>query len=698
MHTAITIAWEPLLPWPLLAALAALALAAVGVCVWRRARGTVWRALGLAVLLVALANPSLVSERREARPDIALVVVDQSASQSIAGRPALAEVALAGVRESLAQHKDLEVRTVVIGAEAAGAGGRDGGTRMTPSISGELSSIPAKRLAGVIAITDGQVHDAQGLLDRDPPPGPFHVLLTGRHDEYDRRLSVVRAPSFGMVGKEIVLRVLIEDARLRPGQVIPVSLRIDGSRVDDVAVPANTEHDLRMTLSHGGETVIELDAAGADGELTLRNNRVVLSINGVRDRLRVLLVSGEPHSGERTWRNLLKADPSVDLVHFTILRPPEKQDSTPIRELSLIAFPIRELFELKLDEFDLIIFDRYQRRGVLPRGYLANIVEYIRKGGAFLEASGPTFAGRLSLSQSPLGEVLPGRPTGRVIEQPFRPELTALGRRHPVTGSLPGAGSDEPGRAGPPTWGRWFRHIEAVTERGTVLMTGAEAHPLLILERFGEGRVAHLLSDHIWLWSRGFEGGGPQAEVLRRTAHWLMKEPELEEEDLRAVVSGGAIEIVRRALDENFGEVTVTQPDGTPAKVALAGDGPGRASGRFQTTQTGLHTLSDGALTRLVAVGELNPLEFADVRTTDSKLAKLASATGGGVFWMGEDGVPSIRRARPGRAASGHDWAGLVRNDDYVVAGVDSVPLLPGALVLALALGAILAAWRREGR
>ncbi len=130
----------------------------------------------------------------------------------------------------------------------------------------------------------------------------------------------------------------------------------------------------------------------------------------MRDKLRVLLVSGEPHAGERTWRNLLKSDASVDLVHFTILRPPEKQDGTPINELSLIAFPTRELFQQKIGEFQLIIFDRYARQGVLPIIYFDNITRYVRDGGAVLVAAGPDYASQTSLWRTPLDAILPAEP------------------------------------------------------------------------------------------------------------------------------------------------------------------------------------------------------------------------------------------------------------------------------------------------
>ena len=98
-------------------------------------------------------------------------------------------------------------------------------------------------------------------------------------------------------------------------------------------------------------------------------------------------------------------------------------------------------------------------------------------------------------------------------------------------------------------------------------MTGVNDRPLMILDRVGDGRVAQIMSDHIWLWARGYEGGGPHAELLRRIAHWLMKEPELEENDLRANVRGNMIEILRRSLEADSRAAEVTAPSGARQTV-----------------------------------------------------------------------------------------------------------------------------------
>jgi hypothetical protein len=431
------------------------------------------------------------------------------------------------------------------------------------------------------------------------------------------------------------------------------------------------------------------------------NNRAVVEINGVRDRLRVLLVSGEPHMGERTWRRLLKADPAVDLVHFTILRPPEKDDLTPLNELALIAFPVRELFQVKIKEFDLIILDRFQNRGILPPLYLRNIADYVRDGGALLMSVGPEFVGPSSLAGSPLGSILPAHPesgSSGVVEGAFRPRVTALGTRHPVTAGLAGWRP-----TGDPAWGPWYRRIATADVHGDVVMSGPDADgseaPLLLLDHVEQGRAALLLSDQIWLWSRGHDGGGPQAELLRRIAHWLMKEPELEETALTARVEQGHLTIERRSTeDAPPGQVTVTDPDGKRQDLALSATGPGRAGATMAVSAPGVWQASDGTLTAYAASGAANPPEFSDLRATASVLAPLVRASGGSTHWLNPAGAPTLRLVEAGRDASGAGWIGLQARHDHVVTGITAAPLLPAWLALPLILGLALIAWRTEGR
>ena len=693
-----TFDFSPLLPMPVLIAAAIVSVIVIWLGFAGRARGATLRAVTVATLLLALANPALVEEQREPLKDVAVIVVDETPSVAVAKRDTAIDEALRAITERLDRMSEtLDLRVVRIQHENVSEGAE--GSRLIDPLMRAIRDVPARRMAGAVLLTDGQVHDIPKVPEEAGLPSPVHVLLAGNRNETDRRLVVEKAPSYGIVGKEITMTIRVEDygrdARAAGSTQARLTIRRDGGDPEERSVPVGEDHTLSFTLEHGGPTVFEMSVSDIPNELTRANNRAVLSVNGVRDRLRVLLVSGEPHAGERTWRNLLKSDPSVDLVHFTILRPPEKQDGTPINELSLISFPTRELFEVKLQEFDLVIFDRYRRRGVLPPVYLQNIVDYIEGGGALLSAAGPTFASPFSIYRTPLRDALPGEPTGGVTTRGFRPQVTDIGLSHPVTAALP-AGPEQYGDKRP-RWGRWFRQIEVVAKRGHTVMRGLDDGPLVILDRVGDGRVAQVNSDHIWLWARGFEGGGPQAELLRRLAHWLMKEPELEEDALRAVVREGRLEVERRSVEDPPTEVEITAPDGSVTTVPLNEERPGRFTASVPVTQTGLYSVNDGEHIALAAAGALNPLELSDVRATEEALTPIVAATGGSMKWL-VDGTPSVRRVSRERRKSGRDWIGLVANEDYLVTDVRRIPAMPALLTLLLILGAAAWAWRREGR
>jgi hypothetical protein len=674
------IVFDPLLPWPWVAAMAAVAFGAAILALWRGLAGWAFRALAALVIVAAAAQPSYQVENRAALSDIVLLVEDATASQRLGDRAATTAAAADRVEAALAARDATEVRRVTLG-DAEG----DAGTLLMSAVAEALAEEPRSRVAGIVLLSDGRVHD----IERTPDlPAPMHLLMTGREDDWDRRLIVKNAPAFAILDEAVELTLRIEDEGAAPDEnATEILISVDGGPPRAFRAPIGEDLTLPITLPHGGLNVIQFTVPTAEGELTDRNNTALVQINGVRDRLRVLLVSGEPHAGGRTWRNLLKSDSSVDLVHFTILRPPEKQDGVPVSELSLIAFPTRELFLEKIEDFDLIIFDRYKRRGILPAIYLDNVRQYVEDGGAVLVAAGPDFASADSIHRSPLSSILPAAPTARVVEEGFRPAISELGQRHPVTAGL----SD------PENWGRWLRQIEVEPVSGTVVMEGANERPLLMLDRVGEGRVALLASDHAWLWNRGFEGGGPQLELLRRLAHWMMKEPELEEEALWAEATGQSMRIIRRSLSGDVGAVTVTRPDGESVELSLEEVSPGRFETVYEGPEIGLYRLAEGEQRAVVGLGPAAPREFEATIATASVLNPVIESVRGGVARL-EEGVPQIRAVRAGRPAAGRGWIGITPREAYETLNVTQVPLLPAWLVLLLASGLILGGWLREGR
>ena len=683
------IAFTPLVPTLVLWLAVAAIVVIAALLLLGRTRGAAVRVTALALILLALANPSFTREDREPLSSVAAVVIDKSPSQNFGERTRETEKAREALVDSLKKIKGLEVRVV----EAGQADGETDGTRLFGALSSALSDVPVDRVAGAFLITDGRVHDIPANVTALGFQAPVHALITGRKDERDRRIAISAAPRFGIVGQAQTITYRLDDQGVS-GDRAKVVVRHDGEVINERTVLSGQTVNIDVDIKHAGPNIVEIEASPLENELTLVNNRAVVAIDGVRDKLRVLLVSGEPHSGERTWRNLLKSDASVDLVHFTILRPPEKQDGTPINELSLIAFPTRELFQQKINEFQLIIFDRYARQGVLPIAYFDNIARYVRAGGAVLVSAGPDYASTTSIWRTPLDSVLPAEPVG-VTEKPYYAHLSDAGKRHPVTRGLEGSGSE------PPHWSRFFRTVETRNATGAPVMTGADGKPLLLLSRFGEGRVALLLSDHIWLWARGYEGGGPHLDLLRRMSHWLMKQPDLDEEALRLQVQGHDLVVLRQTMADSVAPVTVTSPTGATRQLTLSESEPGTWRSTIPANELGLWQASDGTLKALINVGPINPKEFSEVTSTTEMLKPLLQASGGDARRVVDGSGIELPRIVPVRASGvfrGDGWMGVRMRDASVVRGVGVLPLFAGLIGLLLLLGAFAATWLREGR
>ncbi|MEX4009123.1 hypothetical protein [Neoaquamicrobium sediminum] len=687
-----SLSFEPLVTWGWMAAilLPVAVLAIVGLAL--RQRGALLRLAAFAALAIALLNPVLLDEERDPLQSVVALVVDRSQSQDIGDRAETTEAAVETLQARLARFPQFDVRVVEAG-RASAADDRTQ-TRLFGALDNAFRDVPPSRVAGAIMITDGQVHDVPAQVDESG--APLHVLVTGEEDEFDRRIRFERAPRFGIVGRPVDLTYRVVTTGDEEG-LIDVRVLVNGEIVSVEQAIIGQEMPLELIVPNAGKNIVELVIDTAPGELTDTNNRAIAMLDGIRENLRVLLVSGEPHAGERTWRNLLKSDTSVDLIHFTILRPPEKQDGTPINELSLIAFPTRELFVERINDFDLIIFDRYQHRDVLPILYYDYIAEYVENGGALLIAAGPEYAGNQSIARTPLMSALPAMPTGTVVEQGFYPRLTDIGQRHPVTRGLEGSAAE------PPQWSRWFRQIDIQSPEGEVVMNGAGDRPLLVLNRRGEGRVGMLLSDQGWLWARGFEGGGPHVSLYRRMAHWLMKEPELEEERLTASGRGMTLDITRQTMSDDPGPATVVSPSGQSIDVTLEPSTPGQFTGSVETDEIGLYQIGNGDLTTLAHVGPVNAPEFQDTVSTTEVLRPAAEASGGSVRRLaatlaGGVSVPNVVPVRAGGEASGRDWIGLRTTNDSVLRSVSRVPLFAGFFGLALLLMALGAMWYREGR
>lgn len=692
---ATSLHFSPLLDpfWLWTIVIVGIVLLAISFITYRR--GLIWRTLAFIVFVLALLNPSLLKQDREPVRDVAVIVVDKSYSQSFGERQSRTDQALSYLTQRLEEMDLFDVRVI----DAPPVNILQNRTDLFETLDQSISDVPQKRRAGMIFLTDGQIHDVPQNEAMFETYGPVHALLTGEKDEKDRQIVITNAPAYGLVGKNVTVKFRVQDTENIKQQNTLVTLRMHNGVERVISTPIGTEQTVVLPIEHASQNIFSLSVEGVKNEITLANNKAPIIINGVRDRLKVLLVSGIPHAGERTWRNLLTSDPGVDLVHFTILREPQKLDYTPKNELSLIAFPFRELFEIKLYDFDLIIFDRYHVNNVLPRHYFENIARYVREGGAFLEASGPVYATRRSIYQTPLGDILPAAPTGRVFEEAYKPTLSSLGERHPVTESLIWNNQQASPDEAPP-WGAWLRAVEIENKRGDVLMNGVKDEPLLILDRVGKGRVAQLSSDHIWLWSRGYDGGGPHAALLRRIVHWLMKEPELDDRALDIIQTKNSIAVRKQNFANTPEEgIAMTKPNGEQEIITLKATDNGLLEYKFTAQELGIYSFQDINGTRKFAIiGDVNPPELQGVITTDEILQPLIATSKGTSMWLDETPTPAIRAYQDARRYGGSNWIGLKRNNDFTVQSVRNTPLLPSWATLLIALSALVFLWWREGK
>ena len=689
-----SVVFDPVLPIWAIISLTVLILVAATLGQWRGLKSFILRAMAAFLLCGALLNPQKLLEQRTPLPDIALVLNDNSESMKFADREAVANSVRSRLTDSLTALGNTEIVEIDIPP------GEDG-TRLTQALIDGLAQLPADRIGAVFAITDGQIHDLPEASGNLLPSGvPFHSLIVGDKDARDRRLDAIITPKYGMVGEIARFELRLEDPG-HEGERVQLEIRLNGVLQSRFGAIVGDKITVPLEIEKRGINTVEIRAAAAEDELTALNNVLVAEISGVRDRLRVLLVTGEPHMGGRAWRNLLKSDPSVDLIQFTILtNPGVKSTYAPARELSLIQFPVRELFEEKLDEFDLIIFDQFKRRTMAARGrtrpmlspyYTSNVAKYVENGGALLVAAGPAFSTEDSLARSPLIAVLPARPTGEVDETAFRPKLNDKGKRHPITSIFKG---DTAAR-----WGRWYRSLDAEVIKGDALMVNDDGKPLLVVDKVEKGRVALVLSDQAWLWSKGHDSGGPYNEMFRRLSHWLMGEPDLEADRLQARVENGVLQIEHWTLDDKQQPVQVLLPAGTSKTVNLRRTEPGHFTGRIKAESLGAYRVTTGDLSTIAAAGALNPTEFKHVIATADILEPLVISSGGGSYWAGSDAsIPALRKVGAGKSASGEAFAGLIGNEKYNVTASRRTPFAPTWIYFLLILAALLVAWRLEGQ
>jgi hypothetical protein len=633
--------------------------------------GALWRFVPLGLLLLALSAPYFLQEKREKLPNHVLLIEDKTASQKVTGRLAGMQQAVQAVTEDLKKNYP----AVVIDIATVEDTGR--GTNVLPLLQQKLSSLPAAQLSGVVLFSDGAWGDAAADLQKIQRDFPIHTVLSGEPNKPDRAVRVDDSPPYALVGKDYQVTVRVTDSTAAKGADIPLFIE---TGKDKIPLTAKNFEKTTLTLHppFAGTQPLVFSVPPLSGEeLTRVNNRAMTRVQVMRDRLKVLLVSGHPYAGGRSWRSLLKSDPQVDLVHFNILRSPFKFDPATEQELALIPFPVDELFSKKIRQFDLIVLDGVQRQAVLASMYLQNIVDYTQNGGALLVVSGAEYARPQNLYESVLGEILPVAPATARESQLLKPVLTDKGKTHPVSSIF---SNDQ--------WGRWTGGVNAAQTTGDVLLETPQKQPLLVLRQLEQGgRVAQILTDSIWLWQRGFEGGGPYQALLQRTAHWLMKEPDLETGKLTLSIDK---EVLTVQQDDTAVQptATLTLPDGTMQLLAFVKTATGYQA-THTLTQIGIYSVQQGTQLLPFSHGVVEQ-EMAALQVDDTKPALLGDT----VFAVDSHPAVDVAASKPVSLLTPQLW--LKDRAAYQVTGREQHPFLPVAVLVLIALGGVIGGWFKK--
>lgn len=656
-------------------------LAIIGVIAWvwyvkNKGAAPVSRFSLLSLVILLLLEPTLSKNVNSSLPDVIAIVHDQSSSMRATNRLEGAHTALTRLTKALEKLPNTVVKTASI-AESVG------GTRISGAINQATSGYVADQIAAVIYLGDGLVIDGSELAK----PYPLHQILIADESEKDRLIELISSPIAVDVGQNAEVVFKVTESRPQT-DFAQVRIYLGNLNVRTMNVKINHETKINIPINVRGKIPIAIEVAPAQNEVTTNNNIVISQIEGTRNRLQVLLVTGSPYEGARAWRNLLKSDPNVELVHFTILRNAQSEDVGDESESSLIPFPTEELFLDKLNGFDLIVFDRFKRIDILPDLYLEQVAQWVENGGAFLLLAGPAEAEENGILTTPLARVMPFANPKEFNEAMFSPRLSPSGASHPIT---------RPFITSQNTWGQWNRLLHA-EPLGDVLLNAGGA-PLLITKEANQGRVAAILSDRSWLWQRGFEGGGPFRALFQRVAHWLMKEPELSSNNLDFTQENGGLRFVYSGL-LNEPEIEIISPSQNHSKLKLAKNGSNEFHAVFSAAENGLYRIKLGQDLRFINMGDGPEITAQDLRASHQPIRSAAGATNGGKYaYIGRAGngnLPNFKQISTRELAIGNMFA-LKKNNYHTVVRAQSEPLLP-PLGMAIAMACLaLFTWWREG-
>jgi uncharacterized membrane protein len=649
---------------------------------------------GLALIFVVL-NVSTLSTTQQSKEGIVVIAVDESYSNTINQRDVQTAEALQATLAKIEALPQLKAKII----RAPAAVNKYTETNLFKAIDKGLSDIPPEQRSGVIIISDGNIHDVPvdlNAAEMQQKYGPIHLVMTGKDKEKDRRLEIKKAPLYGLKGTDARIEFVIHDTVLPLNSPVNLTLSTPDGSKRVITAQIGKRQSVYVPIEHAGTNPIEIVVDPLKGEISQSNNRRAVIIQGIRDKLNVLLVSGAPHEGGRYWRNLLTSDPAVELVHFTILRDIDSKDNTARNEMALIPFPHQQLFHEQLNSFDLIIFDRYRNQGILQQKTYRNLARYVRKGGGVLIASGPEYVSPKSIYNTAFKDVLIGSPNKDSIERPFKPHLSDQGKIHPITRGI------DNGLFTGENWAEWLRQIDVTSNPASgekVLMSGIDDRPLLLIGEKDNGRIIHLTSDQIWLWARQYQQGGPYIDLMRKMIHWLLKEPSLEEGQIELSLDQDEI-AVARYINPAGETLKYTDPDGIEKPLPLKQGRDKIFHARIDASKQGLYSFSAGKNTAYIIAGAYDTLEQTNLIRSTEIIQPALSQTGGGSFEADKlsDTQFKVKKGTSAARFSSPRTMAFKESKYAEISKIDFTPTLPLWFYLLIFAALNVYIWQRESK
>jgi uncharacterized membrane protein len=347
-------------------------------------------------------------------------------------------------------------------------------------------------------------------------------------------------------------------------------------------------------------------------ELIEENNQKAFFTDVIINKIRVLHVAGSPSWDVKFLRKALKRNPSIDLVSFYILRDPSDLVFASESELSLIPFPVNEIFSKELDTFDVVIFQdfHFQPYGIFGF-HLKNLKDYVSKdGGAFLMIGGSNSFNSGDYGRTVISDILPVELdylpktlSETISNQEFQPELTDIGKNHPITRIIPNKDENERHWNDMPEL-ESLNIVKGLNPSAMPLLQTPEGQPILAIENVDSGKVAAFMSDSSWRWNfvLGSEGNvSPHYEKFwNRLFLWMLNDPELRDikvkTDKPIYNPGENAKIEISTLEEDFinpnGRHSLTYPNGEEEEIELERTSPNGLSAKVGVGEDGIHKIS----------------------------------------------------------------------------------------------------------